>query len=139
MRADRLLRRRGFTLVEILVVIALIAVLIAILLPALSAARAHALALKCATNLRALGQAMHLYANDNHGYVPRDYDATDRTYTHVLWAEVLAKHVAQPLDDLPPLPARPRARPVPGATPRKDSRLSLPRFPHARPPDRLRR
>jgi prepilin-type processing-associated H-X9-DG protein len=90
--------------VELLVVIGIIAVLIAILLPALSAARSQAMTVQCGANLRSLGQAMQLYANENHGYVPRDYDPGQIYLGHVLWAEVLAPHVGASLDDLYPLP-----------------------------------
>jgi len=64
-------KRRAFTLVELLVVIAIIAILVAILLPVLSGVRERANRLKCATNLRAIGQAMKIYAGDNKGQYPR--------------------------------------------------------------------
>jgi len=62
--------RRGFTLVELLVVIGIISVLISLLLPTLSKARKSASAVVCLSNLRQVGIGMMQYVNDNRGTLP---------------------------------------------------------------------
>ncbi len=62
--------KRGFTLVELLVVIGIIALLISILLPALNKARQAALRVQCAANLRQIHMAFRFYANDNRNFLP---------------------------------------------------------------------
>lgn len=64
-------RRCGFTLVELLVVVAIIALLISILLPSLQQARAQARQLLDVTNLRSQGQAVYQYAENNRGFIVR--------------------------------------------------------------------
>lgn len=64
-------RRCGaFTLIELLVVIGIVAVLMGVLTPALVSARVSARKIACSSNLRQIGVAVHLYADDNRGNIP---------------------------------------------------------------------
>jgi prepilin-type N-terminal cleavage/methylation domain-containing protein/prepilin-type processing-associated H-X9-DG protein len=62
--------RRGFSLIEMLVVILIIVILISILLPAISRARELARSAACAANLRSLGQVTLIYINQSQGILP---------------------------------------------------------------------
>jgi prepilin-type N-terminal cleavage/methylation domain-containing protein/prepilin-type processing-associated H-X9-DG protein len=68
--ADKRRFRRGFTLVEMLVVIAIIATLVALLMPAVQAAREGARRTQCANKLRQLGVALGRYASTAESFPP---------------------------------------------------------------------
>jgi prepilin-type N-terminal cleavage/methylation domain-containing protein len=68
---EKKMRKKGFTLVELLVVIGIIAVLMGILLPALSAVRRTAQRVVCGSNLAGIGKALLLYGNEYGGDFPR--------------------------------------------------------------------
>ena len=65
------MRRRGFTLLELTVVISIIAILAAILFPVYARAREHARQSTCASNLMQIGGALSLYAQTYDGRLPR--------------------------------------------------------------------
>lgn len=60
----------GFTLIELLVVMAILGVLAGLMSPALSGAKAKANSVRCLSNLRQVGIALRLYAEENEGRLP---------------------------------------------------------------------
>jgi prepilin-type N-terminal cleavage/methylation domain-containing protein/prepilin-type processing-associated H-X9-DG protein len=84
MMDKRTTEARGFTLIELLVVIGIIALLISILLPALSKVREQARRTDCASRLRQLATAVHIYADEHKGKVPPG-NRDNNTEEHVIW------------------------------------------------------
>ncbi len=81
------MRKRIFTLIELLVVIAIIAILASILLPALNKARETARLGNCRGNLKQIGTAYQLYADDHQGMIVPNGQTTSGS--DLLWTAVL--------------------------------------------------
>jgi prepilin-type N-terminal cleavage/methylation domain-containing protein/prepilin-type processing-associated H-X9-DG protein len=95
--------RRAFTLIELLVVVGIMAILIALLLPALASARENAKTVKCASQLRGLGQAVTNYVVGSRGQLPVwsgwhtvDGDGTNGDQPGPGWTEQLASTYLRP-------------------------------------------
>ena len=82
----------GFTMVELLVVVAILGALVALLLPAVQAARASARRAQCANNLRQIGLAMHQYTDVHGGAFPTMSHARDRAES---WVFSLAPYMEE--------------------------------------------
>ena len=83
------MRKRGFTLVELLVVIGIIALLISILLPALGKAREAAKGATCMSNLRQIGQAFFLYNSEGGKFYPPNNFYNTLESKSVTWFNVV--------------------------------------------------
>jgi len=65
-----------FTLLELLIVIAVLVILMSLLLPALRSATNQVKQIQCMNNLKQQGTVFAMYAQDNNGWLPVDYDGT---------------------------------------------------------------
>lgn len=85
--------KNAFTMVELLVVIGIIGVIIALLMPALNRARMQAKAIACQSNMRQIGQAMMIYANNGSGWLFPPDDGTNGTQVSIdqRWFVVVLK------------------------------------------------
>jgi general secretion pathway protein G len=77
-------RSAGFTLIELLTVIAILAILAGLLFPVFATARGKAREIACVSNLRQVGLAIRMYAQDYDELYPWAVDATDK-YTPEIW------------------------------------------------------
>ncbi len=86
--------RQGFTILELLVVVAVVGTLVALLLPALMAARETARCMQCKNNLREIGIAIQQY-HDSVKRFPEAWRATPDKYTGYSWAVALLPYLEE--------------------------------------------
>ena len=85
------MKKRHFTLIELLIVVAIIAILAGMLLPALNAARNTAKAIKCTANVKQLIQGYQMYTDDNGEWMAAGYMYTADKVTYYPWTSFVAQ------------------------------------------------
>ncbi|MBI2469856.1 MAG: hypothetical protein HYV59_01250 [Planctomycetes bacterium] len=88
------IKGRGFTVIELLIIVIIVAILVSIVIPAIFAAKHKAQQIICVNNLRQLFLAFEQYTNDNNGLLPRpNNSSTSKDGTKICNAEVWFKAV----------------------------------------------
>ncbi len=85
--------KRGFTLVEILIVLVIVGLLAGLLFPVLSSARENARTTSCASNLKQIGQAMTLYLQDNGQRYPLSTQPPNCTWVDSIYPYIKSTQV----------------------------------------------
>jgi len=86
-RPDR--KARGFSLTELLVVVAVILILMAVLIVGTEAIYSNAMQLRCQHRLEQIGHALQMYSSDHHGLLPKAWDM----YSGKLWYQAIGAHL----------------------------------------------
>src|SRR5437763_4794011 len=87
-------RRPGFTLIELIVVIAIIALLVGLLLPAVQKVRDAANRIRCANNMKQIGLALHMY-HDVEGQFPPSTNVNVQSRLYWSWMARILPYVEQ--------------------------------------------
>lgn len=98
--------KQGFTLIEMLVVIAIIALLASLIVPAVSNALTRAQQVKCMSNMRQIGQALMMYTLENNGALPPTRHSAQADQA---WITLLSPYLGN-MDEIRISPADPRGR-----------------------------
>ncbi len=105
----RYARSQGFTLIEMLVVIAIIAILSSLIVPSVNGALRAAKRVSCASSLRQSGLAIMMYAGDNNNFLPamrhggwsgNDGSISDGPATGDMWAEIISPYLGEETDSI---------------------------------------
>ncbi len=91
--------KQGFTLIEMLVVIAIIALLASILVPSVNKALQAAKRTSCMSNLRQIGHAVMMYSLEKDGYLPPVVDG-GWSSSGTLWMEAISPFLGEEVDDI---------------------------------------
>lgn len=86
---------RGFTLIEVLVVVGIIALLIAITMPALARSREQTRTVACKTNLSQLGKGMLMYAQNFGGYLPYEDRGEEISAGRICWFDAMDRFLVK--------------------------------------------